>query len=106
MDSTSLVPGDVVMIRGGERVPADVRIIDATEPCRFNTSAIDGEVTALKNVSAKNTSADYLLSENMVFCGYLCVDGDCKGIVVSIAERTVIGSMINQKKWPPKTPSS
>ena len=95
-----------MMIRGGERVPADVRVIEATEPCVFDTSAIDGEVSKRKNVSTKNTSTDYLLSENMAFCGYLCVDGNCKGVVVSIAERTVVGSMINQRKWPPKTPSS
>ena len=105
MDSTSLVPGDIVMIKDGERVPADIRIIDASEPCRFDTSAINGEINALKNVSTESTSTQYLLSENMVFCGYLCVYGNCKGIVVSTAEKTVIGSMINQKKWPPKTAS-
>lgn len=106
MDSTSLVPGDVVLIRDGERVPADIRIIDTTEPCSFDTSAIDGEISEWKTVSTKNTSTDYLLTKNMAFCGYLCVSGHCKGIVVSISERTVIGNMINQKRWPPGTSSS
>ena len=106
MDSTSLVPGDVVMIREGERVPADIRIIDATEPCNFNTSAIDGRSSEWKRVSTKSTSMDYMIAQNMAFCGYLCVSGHCKGIVVSTSERTVIGNMIKQNRWPPKTTSS
>ena len=32
--------------------------------------------------------------------------GNCKGVVVSIGDRTVIGNMIINKKWPPKSPSS
>lgn len=106
MDSTSLVPGDIVMVRDGERVPADIRIIETTSPCKFDTSAINGEVNDRKSASTKHTNNDYLITENMAFCGYLCVEGNCKGIVVSIAEKTVIGTLINQKKWPPKTPSS
>ena len=74
MDSTSLVPGDIIMVREGERVPADVRIIETTSNCRFDTSAITGEST-MRGCSMKQTSDDYLQSLNMALCGFLCVEG-------------------------------
>lgn len=74
MDSQSLVPGDIVMIRDGERVPADIRIIEVQSPCRFDTSAITGDLTP-RNCAMKDSSPDYLQSQNMAFCGYLCIQG-------------------------------
>ena len=105
MDSISLVPGDVIQIRDGERVPADMRIIECTSNCQFDASVITGDSTR-RSCSSITSSSDYISSPNMAFLGFLCTEGNCKGIVVSTADRTVIGTMINQKKWPPKAPNS
>ena len=74
MDATSLVPGDIVMIEEGTRVPADIRIVETTNPCRFDTSAITGETTP-RGSAMNQTSDDYFQSQNMALCGFLCVEG-------------------------------
>lgn len=75
MDAASLVPGDIVAVRDGERVPADIRLIEATSNCQFETSSITGDV-ARRNCSVKDSSSDYIQSPNMAFLGFLCTDGN------------------------------
>ena len=76
MDAASLVPGDVIEIRDGDRVPADVRIIESTASCRFDTSAITGDSTR-RSCSVRQSSQDYIQSPNMAFLGFLCTEGEC-----------------------------
>jgi P-type E1-E2 ATPase len=75
MDSASVVPGDVIKVDAGQRIPADLRIIEAKQ-CAFDTSYVTGsthKLTADPSKSAQN----YLDSPNMAFLGYLCTTGLC-----------------------------
>lgn len=98
LDANSIVPGDIVKIESGMRVPADIRIIES-RGCIFDTSSITGKTQRLN--ADPHTSADVFTdSPNMGFLGYLCTSGECIGVVVAIGEDTVIAKLINRKEWP------
>lgn len=103
MDSASIVPGDILRIRPNQRVAADIRIleIEGGENCSFDTSSVTG-IKEKKLCAVNATTENYFASPNMVFAGYLCVEGTCIGIVVATGKKTVLADMIKRKRWPPK----
>jgi magnesium-transporting ATPase (P-type) len=90
-----LVPGDIVFLESGDRVPADLRLTD-TKNLRTEEAALTGESVpaekAIAPVSAKATVGD---RENMAFSGTLVLSGRATGIVVATASQTELGR-INQ----------
>jgi hypothetical protein len=59
MPAAELVPGDVIQIRAGNKVPADVRIAEASSDLKFNRSILTGESNAA-SASLNNTSDNFL----------------------------------------------
>jgi len=98
MDSRDILPGDLVKVPAGARVPADLRILEAKN-CKFDTSMLNGKTTII-TCDPSTTSKEYLDSPNMAFVSYLVTSGECKGIAVATGSNTVLGKMINQKQWP------
>ncbi|MDM0078553.1 HAD-IC family P-type ATPase [Variovorax sp. J2P1-59] len=90
-----LVPGDVVLLESGDKVPADLRLADAKN-LRTEEAALTGEsVPADKNtapVAELSTVGD---RESMVFSGTMVVSGRATGIVVATGSDTELGR-INQ----------
>src|SRR5262249_8128249 len=90
-----VVPGDVVLLESGDKVPADLRLTDVKN-LRTEEAALTGEsVPADKStdpVSAKATVGD---RENMAFSGTLVVSGRATGVVVGTGSDTELGR-INQ----------
>jgi calcium-translocating P-type ATPase len=90
-----LVPGDVVLLESGDKVPADVRLTDVKN-LRTEEAALTGEsVPTSKStnpVSAKATVGD---RKSMAFSGTLVVSGRGKGVVVGTGSETELGR-INQ----------
>ncbi|MCX5570384.1 cation-transporting P-type ATPase [Kaistia nematophila] len=90
-----LVPGDVVLLESGDRIPADLRLVDAKN-LRTEEAALTGEsVPADKTtdpVSAKATVGD---RHNMAFSGTMVVSGRATGVVVATGSGTELGR-INQ----------
>jgi calcium-translocating P-type ATPase len=90
-----LVPGDIVMLESGDKVPADLRLTDVKN-LRTEEAALTGEsVPADKStdpVSAKATVGD---RESMAFSGTLVVSGRATGVVVGTGRDTELGR-INQ----------
>jgi P-type E1-E2 ATPase len=90
-----LAPGDIVLLESGDRIPADLRLIDARN-LRTEEAALTGEsVPAEKTtdvVPAKATVGD---RENMVFSGTMVVSGRATGVVVATGNQTELGR-INQ----------
>jgi magnesium-transporting ATPase (P-type) len=90
-----LAPGDIVLLESGDRIPADLRLIDARN-LRTEEAALTGEsVPAEKTtdvVAAKATVGD---RENMVFSGTMVVSGRATGVVVATGSQTELGR-INQ----------
>lgn len=91
--STSLVPGDIIIIESGDLVPADVRLIEANS-LRVNESALTGEsVPVLK--SSDTTGKDTALSDrtSMLFKGTVITDGSGKGVVTATGMDTELGNI-------------
>jgi calcium-translocating P-type ATPase len=90
-----LVPGDVVLLESGDKIPADLRLADVKN-LRTEEAALTGEsVPAEKTtdpVSEKATVGD---RESMAFSGTMVVSGRATGIVVATGSETELGR-INQ----------
>jgi magnesium-transporting ATPase (P-type) len=86
-----LVPGDVVLLDGGDRVPADVRLVFARN-ARVDEAALTGEsVPVGKAVDAVAVDAALGDRRSMVFSGTLITAGQLRGVVVATGEKTEIG---------------
>src|SRR4029453_7021256 len=90
-----LVPGDVVLLESGDRIPADLRLADVKN-LRTEEAALTGEsVPADKSTAAVAANATVGDREGMAFSGTLVVSGRATGIVVGTGSDTELGR-INQ----------
>lgn len=93
--SEQLVPGDIVLLESGDKIPADLRLIEAKN-LRTEEAALTGEsVPAEKSVDAVSANATVGDRESMAFSGTMVVSGRATGVVVSTGNQTELGR-INQ----------
>ncbi len=91
VDADDLVPGDVVRVRSGDRVPADLRLLTGVN-LRVDESALTGEsVPASKSVDEVPAEAGVGDRSSMLFSGTLVSAGTGTGVVVETGETTEIG---------------
>jgi magnesium-transporting ATPase (P-type) len=87
----TLVPGDVVLLESGDKVPADLRLADAKN-LRTDEAALTGEsVPADKTTAPVAERATLGDRENMVFSGTMVVAGRATGVVVATGQQTELG---------------
>ncbi|MCK5722660.1 MAG: HAD-IC family P-type ATPase, partial [Gammaproteobacteria bacterium] len=94
IQSEELVPGDIVVLESGDRVPADMRLLTENN-LEIDESLLTGESLSI----TKN--ADVILDEetvladrqNMVFAGSLVVRGRAHAVVVTTALLTELGNI-------------
>src|SRR5215510_11888275 len=90
-----LVPGDVVLLESGDKIPADLRLFE-TKNLRTEEAALTGEsVPAEKSVDAVAANATVGDRANMAFSGTMVVSGRATGLVVATGNKTELGR-INQ----------
>lgn len=88
-----LVPGDILAIEAGDRVPADARIINAAN-LRVNESALTGEaVPAHKKANVIRGEVALADRQNMLFMSTLIVDGRALAVVTHTGMQTEIGAI-------------
>ena len=93
VDAELLVPGDIVRVRTGDRVPADIRLIDAVN-LRVEESALTGEsVPSAKQTAAVGAATGVGDRSNMLFSGTLVVAGTGEGVVTGTGVHTEIGQI-------------
>ncbi|GMF25647.1 unnamed protein product [Phytophthora fragariaefolia] len=86
-----LVVGDLVWVRNGDKVPADLRIL-LCNSLKVENSSLTGESELINITSnAQESSVAHLECKNIVFNGSLCFDGSALGLVLTIGDKTVIG---------------
>lgn len=94
--SRELVPGDIVEVQVGDKVPADVRLVAIRSTVlRIDQSILTGEsVSVIKHTDAipdaRATNQD---KKNMIFSGTNVAAGKCTGIVVGTGTNTQIGKI-------------
>ena len=91
VDAETLVPGDVVVLEAGDKVPADLRLMEARE-CAIDEAVLTGESAPVhKGVSPLDAKASVGDRTCMAFSSTLVTAGTARGVVVATANDTQIG---------------
>ncbi|XP_045788225.1 calcium-transporting ATPase, endoplasmic reticulum-type [Trifolium pratense] len=99
LPARELVPGDIVELRVGDKVPADMRVAALkTSTLRAEQSSLTGEaMPVLKGINPIFLDdCELQAKENMVFAGTTVVNGSCICIVITTAMNTEIGKIQKQ----------
>ena len=93
VDATVLVPGDIVIVEAGEKVPADIRVLEA-EDTQVEESALTGESEPVTK-SPEPVDEDSAIGDrsSMLFMGTTLADGRARGVVVATGSETEMGKV-------------
>lgn len=93
INAQDLVPGDVVVLKSGDKVPADLRIIKVKN-FRVEESPLTGESQDVSK-STEPVKEDLVISDrtNMAYSGTMVTYGEAIGVVVATGENTEIGKI-------------
>jgi Ca2+-transporting ATPase len=91
LDAEVLVRGDVVLLAAGDRVPADLRVIEAAA-LRAEESSLTGESSPVeKSIEAVEAEARVVERRSMLFLGSMIAAGRGVGLVVATGAQTELG---------------
>jgi magnesium-transporting ATPase (P-type) len=106
IDAEELVPGDLVWLESGNRVPADLRLLHAHN-LEVDESLLSGESLAVLKADRWRGPADTPLADrrNMAFAGSTVVRGRGRGLVVATGAATAVGRLaVDVLSLPPGRP--
>jgi Mg2+-importing ATPase len=93
VDVSTLVPGDVLALRVGDVVPADLRILE-TNQLECDEAVLTGESMPSTKVTAASPASDSAVDlPSCAFMGTLVHQGSGKGVVVSTGAATAFGAI-------------
>ncbi len=94
--STSLVVGDVLLLKTGALVPADVRLIEC-QNLKCNESSMTGESNLVSKTCEPLSKKNLPLTQqtNICFSGTTITSGQGKGIVFAVGKNSEIGKIAN-----------
>uniref|UniRef100_G1RUC7 Sodium/potassium-transporting ATPase subunit alpha n=1 Tax=Nomascus leucogenys TaxID=61853 RepID=G1RUC7_NOMLE len=87
--SEQLVVGDIVEVKGGDQIPADIRVL-SSQGCRVDNSSLTGESEPQPR-SSEFTHENPLETKNICFYSTTCLEGTVTGMVINTGDRTIIG---------------
>ncbi|KAG6433471.1 hypothetical protein SASPL_105085 [Salvia splendens] len=98
LPAKELVPGDIVELRVGDKVPADMRVLSLiSSTLRIEQGSLTGESEAAsKTTKAVSEDVDIQGKKCMVFAGTTVVNGNCICLVTQIGMNTEIGKVHSQ----------
>ncbi|XP_020903916.1 sodium/potassium-transporting ATPase subunit alpha-B isoform X1 [Exaiptasia diaphana] len=91
--SEDLCIGDVVYVKGGDRLPGDLRVMEA-KSFKVDNSSLTGE-SEPQSRSPDCTSDNPLETRNLAFFSTYALEGNCTGVVVQIGDNSVMGRIAN-----------
>jgi calcium-translocating P-type ATPase len=90
VEAATLVPGDVVVIREGDRVSADARLLDGG--VELDLSTLTGESQPVYRSSGLiDTTGPLIEARDLVFSGTTCLGGEGRALVFATGMHTVLG---------------
>jgi sodium/potassium-transporting ATPase subunit alpha len=89
LKAEELTPGDIIEVKFGDRIPADIRILEA-RGFKVDNSSLTGE-SEPQSRSPEYTHENPLETKNLAFFSTNAVEGTARGIVVNIGDNTVMG---------------
>jgi len=93
LNADNLVVGDIIEVKFGDRVPADIRVLKANG-FKVDNSSLTGESEPQAR-TPDFTNENPLETKNIAFFSTNCVEGTCTGIVIRTGDRTVMGRIAN-----------
>lgn len=87
-----VVVGDIVHLEIGNKVPADIRLIETSGDTRFDRSAMTGESEEVE-ASVECTDHNIFETRNMALMGTVVANGNATGIAVFTGAKTVMGAI-------------
>jgi len=96
VDSTRLVPGDVIYLEQGDAVPADARLLEA-ESLDTDESALTGEsINVQKDIDVREEDTPVAERGNMVFMDTHVVKGRGKAVITDTGMETEVGGIAEE----------
>lgn len=93
IEATQLVPGDIIRLDEGDKVPADIRLIQA-DSLHADESVLTGEsVPVLKQTDALHGDKEIYEQNNLVFQGSFITSGHALGVVAHTGNATEFGKI-------------
>ena len=93
IDSEDITLGDIVLLESGDKVPADLKLIETYE-LLVDESILTGEsITKTKDADIQDEGGDLLDRKDLVYAGTIVIKGRAKGIVVGIGKNTEFGKI-------------
>lgn len=89
VEASEIVPGDVILLSEGNKVPADARLFE-TAGLMVNNASVTGESESV-SLQQEPFACELLESKNIVFAGATVVNGSGKAVVFSTGMRTEFG---------------
>ena len=94
IQAVNIVPGDVVVVKGGENIPCDVVIFKSNE-MKVNNASLTGESEDIVIDPSQEATPNIFESKNVAFFGTQCTAGSGTGICFKTGDETVIGQIAN-----------
>ncbi|KAI0088963.1 calcium ATPase transmembrane domain M-containing protein [Irpex rosettiformis] len=91
--ASDVVVGDLIRLSIGDRVPADIRLVNISSDIRFDRSLLTGESDMIPG-SVDHTSDNALETRNLALTSTFVVQGNCTGICFAIGDKTVMGRLV------------
>merc|ERR1712131_568429 len=84
-----IVLGDIIEVKGGDKIPADIRVIQSNG-MKVDNSSLTGE-SEPQSRDAEDSKTEVLEAKNIAFFSTNCVEGSARGIVIRCGDNTVMG---------------
>lgn len=91
INAKNVVVGDILSLKSGDKIPADIRIIQAND-FKVDNSSITGESEAQERFPSV-FEGSYLEAGNLAFSGTMAVSGESLGIVIRTGDGSVLGQI-------------
>merc|ERR1719305_1127321 len=94
VNPVDLVPGDVIFVEAGKKLPADVRILHCTDGMEVDNSALTGEsMPEPRSTKTEKAAVSPAEARNLAFFGTSIMKGNCAALVHATGDNTFLGKI-------------